>query len=325
LLLGQIGRQVNATGGGASSLMNLLGEQRSFLGDAAPSGLMSLLGGAESTFAAAPAAAAAFATRSAAATRRRASPWLWALPALLLIPLLLYFMGRSRAGEETVVQSAAGGPRAVATAGTELGAFVEKALPGNTALRGPANGFESRLLAFLQDPRQTADSQTWFTFDRLEFDTDSATLTPTAAEQLANVAAIMKAYPHVKMAIGGYTDNTADSAHNLELSRARATAAMQQIVQQGVDGSRLSAEGYGEQDPVADNSTAEGRQQPARRHPRHGEVDARRGRLTVAISATERHYFVFTVVVKFGYIRTRHPASIFFIVLALISRQGCRL
>jgi outer membrane protein OmpA-like peptidoglycan-associated protein len=264
LLLGQLGRHVNATGGGAASLMNLLGEQRSFLRDAAPSGLMSLLGGAESTLAAAPAAAAAFATRTAAETQRRTSPWLWALPALLLIPLLLYFMGRGRHDAESVVQSAADIPRAVATAGTALGEFVDKALPDNIALHVPANGFESKLLAFIEDPRQTANGQTWFTFDRLEFDTDSATLTPAASEQLGNVAAIMKAYPNVKMKIGGYTDNTADSAHNLELSQARANAAMQQIVQHGVDASRLSAQGYGDQNPVADNSTPEGRQRNRR-------------------------------------------------------------
>jgi hypothetical protein len=75
---------------------------------------------------------------------------------------------------------------------------------------------------------------------------------------------IMRAYPNVKVEIGGYTDNTSDSAHNLELSRARASAAMEQIANQGIDRARLSAQGYGEQNPVADNSTAEGRQRNRR-------------------------------------------------------------
>jgi outer membrane protein OmpA-like peptidoglycan-associated protein len=265
LLLGHIGRQVNAAGGGAASLLNLLGEQRSLLRDA-PSGLMSLLGGSAPSIASAatPAATVVEAARTVGA-KQRPSPWLWALPALFLIPLLAYFMGRGRQDVQSTVQGTADVPRAVATAGTAAaGALVDRALPDSTTLRVPANGFESRLLAYIQDSSQTPGRETWFTFDRLEFDPDSATLRPDASEQLANVAAIMKAYPNVKMTIGGYTDNTADSAHNLELSQSRAHAAMDHIVSQGVDASRLSAEGYGDQHPVADNSTPEGRQQNRR-------------------------------------------------------------
>ena len=259
LLLGQIGKRLSGSGWSASSLMGLLGQQRSFLEDV-PAGLSSLLNvGAP--------AMAAQAVAAAAPDRRRVSPWLWALPALLLIPLLVYFMGGDRSSRETADAPGLDSdvPRAVATGGVAaLGPFVDRSLPNNTQLRVPSNGVESKLLAFIQDSGQSASRETWFSFDRLEFETDSARLTSAASEQLSNVAEILKAYPNVKVKIGGYTDNTAASAHNMELSQARAAAAMNQIAAMGIDSSRLSAEGYGEQHPIADNSTPEGRQRNRR-------------------------------------------------------------
>jgi K(+)-stimulated pyrophosphate-energized sodium pump len=68
----------------------------------------------------------------------------------------------------------------------------------------------------------------------------------------------------VKVKIGGYTDNTAERSYNLKLSQDRANAAMNQIASLGVDRSRMEAEGYGDADPIADNSTPEGRQRNRR-------------------------------------------------------------
>lgn len=67
---------------------------------------------------------------------------------------------------------------------------------------------------------------------------------------------------HVK--IGGYTDNTGDPTTNKSLSEARAKNVMDALVSKGVDASRLDTEGYGDQHPVADNSTEEGRAQNRR-------------------------------------------------------------
>jgi outer membrane protein OmpA-like peptidoglycan-associated protein len=78
------------------------------------------------------------------------------------------------------------------------------------------------------------------------------------------VAEIMKAYPKVKAKIGGYTDNTGDPDSNLKLSQDRATNVMNELVVLGVVSDRLTAEGYGGQHPVADNSTDTGRQQNRR-------------------------------------------------------------
>jgi K(+)-stimulated pyrophosphate-energized sodium pump len=60
--------------------------------------------------------------------------------------------------------------------------------------------------------------------------------------------------------LGGYTDNTGDAAANLHLSDQRAKNVMAELVKLGVDPSRLEAQGYGDEHPVADNNTEEGRQ-----------------------------------------------------------------
>jgi outer membrane protein OmpA-like peptidoglycan-associated protein len=67
---------------------------------------------------------------------------------------------------------------------------------------------------------------------------------------------------HIK--IGGYTDNTGDAAANQTLSEARAKNVMDALAAKGVDASRMESEGYGDQHPVADNSTEEGRAQNRR-------------------------------------------------------------
>ena len=69
------------------------------------------------------------------------------------------------------------------------------------------------------------------------------------------MAAILKAFPTVELKLGGYTDNTGDAAANLKLSDDRAKNVMARLVEMGVAASRLQAEGYGQEHPVADNST----------------------------------------------------------------------
>jgi len=141
----------------------------------------------------------------------------------------------------------------------KLGKFLAVKLPNGVELNVPEFGVERKLIAFIEDKSKPVDKATWFSFDRLDFETGSATLKPSSAEQLKNIAEIMKAYPKVNMKIGGYTDNVGNADANLKLSQKRAENTMQEIVKLGVDAKRLEAEGYGEKHPVADNSTEEGR------------------------------------------------------------------
>jgi OmpA-OmpF porin, OOP family len=195
--------------------------------------------------------------------------WKWAIPLLALLALGAYFLSRRQEPTEQAIATMTPVPTAVPMATiaplrADLGAFIDKKLPDGTTIHIPANGVESRLLAFIEDPTRMADRETWFSFDRIEFETDAATLKPSSAEQLKNIALILKAYPGVDLKVGGYTDNTGAHDHNMKLSTDRATTTMQAIVDDGIDKARLAAEGYAEAHPVADNSTEEGRQKNRR-------------------------------------------------------------
>jgi len=170
------------------------------------------------------------------------------------------------------VNSAAGAASSAANAASDaatkawaaLGDMMKVKLPDGTELNVPSRGVEARLVSYLNDSSAPVSDSTWFDFDRLLFDTGQATLQPASQEQLTNIADILRAYPQVKIRIGGYTDNTGDPAANLQLSEQRADNVMAELVRLGIDPARMTAKGYGAEDPIADNSTEEGRQKNRR-------------------------------------------------------------
>jgi len=93
----------------------------------------------------------------------------------------------------------------------------------------------------------------------VNFETDRAVLTSDSMGVLEKVAASLKDWPEVRVEIGGHTDSTGSDAHNLNLSQRRAEAVRSYLIDQGVDASRLTAKGYGEKKPIADNNAREGR------------------------------------------------------------------
>ena len=125
------------------------------------------------------------------------------------------------------------------------------------------DGIEANLVTFIKSDK-AVDKTTWFDFDRLTFETGSATLKPASQEQLKNVSEVLKAYPNVNVKLGGYTDNTGDANANQKLSNDRAQSVKSELVRMGVSESRLEAEGYGQEHPVASNDTEEGRAQNRR-------------------------------------------------------------
>jgi outer membrane protein OmpA-like peptidoglycan-associated protein len=96
------------------------------------------------------------------------------------------------------------------------------------------------------------------------FATGKADLGPGAKIALAKLSGIVLNYPSLKLAIGGYTDSTGSADFNQKLSQARADGVLDYLVSQGLDANSLSAQGYGMSNPVADNNTAQGRQQNRR-------------------------------------------------------------
>ncbi|TAE21119.1 MAG: OmpA family protein [Candidatus Kapaibacterium sp.] len=146
----------------------------------------------------------------------------------------------------------------------KLGKFFSRKLSTGVELNIPENGIENKLVTFIEDKDKPLDKTTWFDFDRLLFDTGKSTLQAVSEEQLSNIAEIMKAYPQVELKLGGYTDNKGNPATNKALSQKRAEMVMDMLVKKGVEAKRLSAEGFGQEFPVANNDTEEGRQQNRR-------------------------------------------------------------
>ena len=110
-------------------------------------------------------------------------------------------------------------------------------------------GIEDKLVAFLGTNYKAlgADSlkKIWFDFDNLNFKTGSAELTAESQKQVDNMTAILKAYPAVKLKIGGYTDKVGDEAKNKKLSGDRAAAVKDALAKAGVGAQVTDAEGYG--------------------------------------------------------------------------------
>jgi outer membrane protein OmpA-like peptidoglycan-associated protein len=101
--------------------------------------------------------------------------------------------------------------------------------------------------------------------DSLKFDTGKAVLKPSGVEQLALISGVLRDYPENRIIITGHTDNVGSESYNLRLSQARADTVKNTLLQQGVaPRSIVSATGYGESQPVADNATPEGRAQNRR-------------------------------------------------------------
>lgn len=92
------------------------------------------------------------------------------------------------------------------------------------------------------------------------FETDKDILTKEALTPLDEAAAILLTYPQTTLIIEGHTDNMAGKAYNLDLSKRRANRVKNYLISKGIVASRFTkVVGYGMDQPIADNSTAEGR------------------------------------------------------------------
>ncbi len=97
----------------------------------------------------------------------------------------------------------------------------------------------------------------------LEFDLGKATIRPTSYESLNKVAALL-IEKNFSLKLAGHTDNTGSMQTNLRLSKERAESVKAYLVSKGANASRIEATGYGPNQPIATNATAEGRQQNRR-------------------------------------------------------------
>ncbi len=98
-----------------------------------------------------------------------------------------------------------------------------------------------------------------YTLENVFFDTGLSTLKTTSYKSLNDLVEVMKLKPSLIIEIGGHTDNTGSTEINLKLSQDRADAVRKYLIKKGITGSRITAVGYGDSLPVADNLTEEGK------------------------------------------------------------------
>jgi outer membrane protein OmpA-like peptidoglycan-associated protein/outer membrane protein assembly factor BamD (BamD/ComL family) len=96
------------------------------------------------------------------------------------------------------------------------------------------------------------------------FDVDKYTLKPESKIELDKLAGFLKTNPTITIELSGHTDNTGLKQKNLDLSKNRARAVMDYLIEQGIPAARLSSKGYADTQPIADNKTEAGRQKNRR-------------------------------------------------------------
>ncbi len=93
----------------------------------------------------------------------------------------------------------------------------------------------------------------------INFDIDQSTIKPESMGTLNMIKNVLNDNPDLKFEIDGHTDNSGISAHNMVLSQQRADAVKAQLINMGIDGSRLATKGFGDSKPIGNNSTDDGR------------------------------------------------------------------
>jgi OmpA-OmpF porin, OOP family len=271
MVMGLLSKRIKSDGLNVSGLANLLLSEKSSIMSALPAGLGSVMGFADMG------GNIGGATRGAATTGGNddnnsggGMNWLWPILALAVLGLgAMYYMkncsGPKVPAKIEVPKIDSTAIKAKLDSIAKAAAFYMKKLGSGFELKGNANGIESQLVAFIEDAAKPVDKTTWFNFDRLTFKTGSADIDmDKSRDQLTNIYEVLKAFPKVKLKVGGYTDNVGNEAANMKLSAARAKATVAALEGMGVEKGRLAPEGYGSQHPVASNDTEEGRAQNRR-------------------------------------------------------------
>ena len=289
ILMGILGKQRRQGGLDASGLASLLMGQKDHLKAAAPAGLSSLLGlgnldqlgnGLKNTVNSVGETGERVLEGATAATQSGGSALRRVLP-LLLVGLIAilgwgYFQGWFNSAKEAVVDgvevvenAAEATGDAVTTAAETVGDFAENviekvsfSLPSGESIDLVPDSFEDKFAKWLSGEGKEVNQR--FTFDRLRFETGSATLMESSQDQLQTLARLMAAYSDVNIRLEGYTDNTGDPTANMTLSKLRADSVKEQLVALGVDATRIETDGLGIDNPVASNETEEGRAQNRR-------------------------------------------------------------
>ena len=188
--------------------------------------------------------------------------WLpWALAAAGLLLLLLLFRGCSHrtaapAVDTTRTTTTTTTTNTSAAAATPPAAVETVTLPGGQTVDLEPKTLNYELQRFLASgdapPRR-------FTFDHLNFATDSAELPADAQQTVTALARILAAYPKARVELAGYADSTGADPRNVQLGAQRAAAVEKALAAEGVAADRMKTATGGSSNPVDTNANADGR------------------------------------------------------------------
>lgn len=191
---------------------------------------------------------------------------------MIILALIITSCGATRSAKGTAIGAGAGGVIGGVIGAkkdnTAIGAIIGATVGGTAgALIGRYMDKQARELEDELDGAEVerVGEGILVTFDSgLLFDFDSYALRAETKANLREMATTLDKYEDTNLLIEGHTDAQGSSEYNQELSRNRAQSVSSYLAQQGVSRSRLIIEGYGEQQPVASNETADGRQKNRR-------------------------------------------------------------
>ncbi|HOY14896.1 MAG TPA: OmpA family protein [Saprospiraceae bacterium] len=277
-LMSVVGKQI--TGKGVGFLKDLIMGQKSYVSAAMPAGLSNMLGFSDmlekipetiktpiqTSIPTPPPAPTASMSTPTTSGSGGGSLLKWLLPLLLAGAALWYFTkdGCNKKVEETGMTEAVSEVVDSAAIKAKNAMEATKALFSNVNAEAKAM-FDSLKLETGSAPEQIKNyidagfnGDPMFLIKNVNFASGSALLSKEAQKEVDHLASLLKAYPGVKIEINGHTDNTGDPAKNQTLSEARSASIMGRLIAQGVEATRLKAQGFGQTQPIADNTTPEG-------------------------------------------------------------------
>ena len=258
ILMNVISRKLGG-GATASGLVSLLGSQLPFLKSAGlPSALTSALGLSNLDLSTPSVSAPKIAVEEGGLGKFL--PWLL-LAAVGLAGVYLFKTCNTKVPDMPTVAIEKPVLPVAPVAPTVVETVKKLTLPGGD-IEVKAGSFLDQLYTEITNAK--ADLTKAFTFDNVNFATNSAVLTEGSKMQLDDLVKIMKAFPKVDIKVEGHTDNVGKEARNKELSQSRAIAVKRYLNSHGVDEKRIGTAGFGSTKPVSGNATDAGKAQNRR-------------------------------------------------------------
>jgi K(+)-stimulated pyrophosphate-energized sodium pump len=131
-------------------------------------------------------------------------------------------------------------------------------LPGGVNVSVPEGSLNYSLQQWLADTTDATVPKR-FAFDDLDFEADSAKLTPDSVATINSLVTILQAYPAVAVRLEVHSENGSDALAGKQLSFDRAITLRELMIRRGIDETRIDAEAYADEKPVAASRTEEGR------------------------------------------------------------------